>query len=371
MAGMSRPVEVRLVPPPSKVVAAPSPPPLGTNARVGRTLVSEIVAVGYAYPSDVVDNDEYFRRCRFPISDNKPVLVRDSRMKERRWCGPDENTWTMARDAVHMAMESGQIDPGEIDLVVVSSCSTIPMVNYPNPQNPVMADLSPMVLREIGRDNAFGMDVKGTYCAGFLRGLELVDTLLENPNYRSALLVASDQGGRGAIAESNRSPFCFIVGDSAGAVVIKKRRIAPWERQPRTGILDYLGNMVPSQDDLTAWGPDGVSMIVTPGAGVVALELLIDAGKRLLSRNGLTPRDVDWLLPAQTHAMTIEALCSGLNWPAEKVLWTGDMTGYAASASIPTCFAAHVHKGTIKKGQLVLSMAVGAGLNWAGALYYY
>jgi 3-oxoacyl-[acyl-carrier-protein] synthase-3 len=242
------------------------------------------------------------------------------------------------------------------------------MVNYPNPTNPVVADLAPLVLREIGREEAFGFDVKAMYCAGALRGMELMDRLLQSPNYRAGLLVATDQGGRAATAESNRSAFCFLVGDSAGALVMKRRFPAVGAR---TGIVDYVGGMIPAQADLSAWGPDGRSMIVLPGAAPIAVEYLTHAARTLLARNGLTSHDVDWLLPMQTHAQAIEQVRAALGVPEDKVVWTGDVTGYAASASIPTCFSAHVQNGRIRKGDLVLSMAVGAGFNWAGALYYF
>jgi 3-oxoacyl-[acyl-carrier-protein] synthase-3 len=343
---------------------------LGVNARSGLDGATEIVSTGYAYPSDVVDNDAFFERCEFRITKDDEArrsLVRDSKMKARRWCRDGENTWTMARDAVAMAFEQSPVDKREIDVVIVSSCSTIPMVNYPNPNNPVVADLAPLVLREIGRDEALGFDVKAMYCAGALRGMELMDRLLQNPNYRAGLLVATDQGGRAASSPNNRSAFCFIVGDSAGALVMKRDAA----RRDRAGLVDYVGGMVPSQADLSSWGPDGRSMIVLPGAAPIAVDYLTACARKLLVRNNLTPADVDWLLPMQTHAVTIEAVRAALEWPAEKVIWTGDVTGYAASASIPTCFSAHVHQGKIKKGDLVLSMAVGAGFNWAGALYHY
>jgi 3-oxoacyl-[acyl-carrier-protein] synthase III len=341
------------------------------NARRGLNGVTEIVSAGHAYPSDVVDNDEFFARCRFRISKDdeaRASLIRDSKMKTRTWCGDQENTWTMARAAVTVALDSSPVGPEEIDVVIVSSCSTIPMVNYPNAENPVDADLAPRVMSAIGRDGAFGFDVKAMYCAGALRGMELMDRLLQSPNYRAGLLVATDQGGRAATAESNRSAFCFIVGDSAGALVMKRRSASPRER---VGILDYVGGMIPSQADLSSWGADGKSMVVLPRAAPIAISFLTSCARTLLARNGLTPRDVDWLLPRQTHAQTIEAVRAELDWPAERVIWTGDLTGYAASASIPTCFSAHVHSGKIRKGDLVLSMAVGAGFNWAGALYHY
>jgi len=98
------------------------------------------------------------------------ALIAETRMVRRTWCGPGENTWTMAREAVASALGQGTVSADEIDLVVVSSCSTMPMVNYPDPDNPVMADLAPLVLAELGRDDAVGIDLKAGYCAGFLRG---------------------------------------------------------------------------------------------------------------------------------------------------------------------------------------------------------
>ncbi|HEX7839839.1 MAG TPA: 3-oxoacyl-[acyl-carrier-protein] synthase III C-terminal domain-containing protein [Kofleriaceae bacterium] len=197
-----------------------------------RDRVSEIVATGFAYPHMIVDNDGFFARCRFPISNDREALIAETRMVRRTWCGLGENTWTMAREAVHRALAQGPVAPDEIDLVVVSSCSTIPMVSYPDPKNPVVADLAPLVLAELGRDDAVGIDLKATYCAGFLRALEL---------------------------------------------------------------------------------------------------------------------------------------CAA---PRDRLVWSGDVTGYAQSASIAATLGARLADRTMAKGDLVLSLAAGTGMNVAGALYH-
>ncbi|HEX3763625.1 MAG TPA: 3-oxoacyl-[acyl-carrier-protein] synthase III C-terminal domain-containing protein [Kofleriaceae bacterium] len=339
---------------------------LGVAPRQPRDRVTEIVATGFAYPSLVVDNDGFFARCRFPITADRAALIADTRMVRRTWCGPRENTWTMARDAVRQALAGDAVRGDEIDLVVVSSCSTIPMVNYPDPNNPVVADLAPLVLAELGRDDAIGIDIKASYCAGFMRGLELIDAMLDNPDYRSALLIATDEGGRFATAESNRSTFCFLVGDAAGAVVLRKRPMGP-----RVGVVDTLGATAVRHAALTGWGRDGRSLFVRSArASEIGLALMLDAGHRLLARNRLTPRDIDWLLPAQVHAGTVEALCDGLEIPRAKLVWSGDVTGYAASASIPATLGARLADHTLHKGDLVLSLAAGGGMNVAGAVYY-
>jgi 3-oxoacyl-[acyl-carrier-protein] synthase-3 len=334
------------------------------NARTHLPHAATIVASGYAYPSDVVDNDTFFARCEFPIADDHAALARDARMRTRRWCRDTENTWTMARDAIDMALSDPGVDRAEIDVVLVSSCSTIPGVHYPDPTNPVVADLAPLVARHLGRDDLLCLDIKATYCAGFVRALQVMDTLLMNPNYRAGLIVASDVGGRFATAPTNRSAFCFIIGDAAGAVVVRK------EAAGKPGIVDYVGTTVIGRGDLTAWGPDGRSVVVRGGrAAQATLEMLLADGRVLLRRNGLTAADVAWLLPMQTHAQAVDAVAEGLGFSSAQVLWRGGDTGYAASASIPAALAWHRHAGIVKPGDLVLSLAVGAGMNSGGALY--
>ncbi len=335
-------------------------------ARPSHWLPTTIVGCGHRYPSEVVDNDAYFEKCRFAITEDRAALIRETRMRTRYYCAEGENTYTLAREAALMALEASGVHAHEIDIVIVSSCTTMPGFNYPNPDDPVTADLSTLIARDLGRDGVFGFDLKATYCAGFLRALQLGDGLLQNPNCRAALIVASDVGGRFATSESNRSAFCFVVGDSAGAVVLRRG-----EPGGAPGIVDYDGGMHPTHMNLTKFGADGRSLVVRGKTGEVGLELMLDSARRVLARQNLRPTDVDWLLPMQGYAPAIDALARGLAWPEERVLWFGDRTGYAASASIPTCLSAQVHAGKIKPGDSILSLAAGAGMNGGAVLYRY
>jgi 3-oxoacyl-[acyl-carrier-protein] synthase-3 len=254
----------------------------------------------------------------------------------------------------------------EIDAVVVASGTTMPMAHPTDPENCAFADLSPLVLQQLGRTQALGLDIKACYCTGFLRGLQVADGLLANANYRSVLVVAVEQGSRFSVAETNRSSFCFIVGDAAGAVVL--RRTAP---RPGAGIVDYVGY---TDVDKLSWvgiGDDAASIIMMGSrAGEATTRLLLECGRTLLRRNGLEHGDVDWLIPIQTHAGLLDGVRSQLGFDASKMLWVGDQRGFSGSASIPACLSEHLASGRVKKGELVLSLAVGAGMNCAGALYY-
>jgi 3-oxoacyl-[acyl-carrier-protein] synthase III len=335
------------------------------NARRDLGYVSEIVAVTHAYPSELIDNQEYLRRCRFALS-SPETLAQETRMRTRFWCSSLENTATMTRAAVARLCKERPELVAEIDAVVVASGTTMTMAHPSDPENRAFADLSPLVLAQLGKTRALGLDIKACYCTGFLRGLQVADGLLGNANYRSVLLVAAEQGSRFSVAPSNRSSFCFIVGDAAGAVVL--RRSAP---RPRTGILDFFGY---TDVDKLSWvgiGDDAASIIMLGSrAGEATQSMLLECAQTLLSRNHLHARDVDWLVPIQTHAGLLEGTRNQLDLPASKLLWLGGERGFSGSASIPSCLSEHVESGVVKKGDLILSLAVGAGMNCAGALYY-
>lgn len=339
----------------------------GTPARQGRTYGLEIAATGYGYPGVVVDNDEFLALAHGALPADRAALAAETQMEFRRWCAPDETSWTMAREAVARALAADPTLREEIDVVLVSSGTTLAVLHPADLDNPGMPDLAPMVLEEIGRNDALGLDLKACYCTGFLRCLEVADGLLANPNYRAALLVSTEMGSRMSTAASNRSSFVFIAADAAGAVVLRKRETPP---AGPFGLVDYVNFVEADKRDLIGVGPDGQAMVMKGSrAGEVVLSLLLRVGRTLLGRNGLKPADVTWLLPIQTHAGVVEAARAGLEWPPEKLLWFGGKGGFAGSASIPACLAEQIEAGVVRKGDTILSIAVGAGVSAGAALF--
>jgi 3-oxoacyl-[acyl-carrier-protein] synthase-3 len=327
------------------------------------------VATSFAYPGDLVDNDEYLRRCRFALASDPAALAAETGVLTRRWCLPHESTATLVRAAVDRLHDRHPELCEEIDLVVVVSATTMPLAHPSDPHNRAFADLSSLVLHQLGRTRAMGFDLKAAACAGFVRGIQVVDGLLGNAGYRCALLVAAEQVSRFAVAESNRSSFCFLAGDAAGAAVFRRGpRPAPGAR---VGVVDHCGYTDVSKLDWIQMGADAASLIFR-GAKVATatVEMLVDCARTLMRRNELTPATVDWLVPIQTHAGLLAEVLQALEWPREKMLWTGDVNGFSGSASIPACLAEQRERGTIRKGDLVLTIAAGAGMNAAGALLY-
>lgn len=332
-----------------------------------------IAATGYAYPNEVVDNAAYWRRAQFAVDDPES-LARDTSTEARRWCGAGETTYTLARDAVANALLDRADLAARIDLVIVASGTSVPVIHPVDAAHPGMADLAPLLIRDLGRSGILGMDLKACYCTGFLRGLQVAEALLQTSAMRAALVVATEQGSRYATAATNRSAFCFLMADAAGAVVLAKQEAkqeGKREKGARSGILAHVGATDASRFDMVTVGPDGASMMVRGSkAGAATRELLVKTGRDLLTQAGLGIEQVDWIVPIQTHKQLLMGAMDDLGWPSDKLVWHAAQLGFSGSASIPSMLAEQVKSGRIAKGQLIASLAVGAGMNSAGTLYY-
>lgn len=334
------------------------------RARDRDDQVLEIVTTGHAFGSDVVTNEDYFARCKYAVTFDKEDTIRESRMKTRRWVGPGESALSLANQAVDKALAADPSLRDQIDVVLVSSATTMPIVNPASTENRGAQDLAPHVLHHIGRSHALGMDIKACYCTGFVRCLQVMEGLLTTGEYRAGLIVVTEHGSSLATAASNRSRFCFILADSAGAVVT---RLAP--KRPKLGLVDYVARTDPGSTHLANFGPDGVSFVMRgERAAHASAGLLIEAGRAILERND--PSQIDWLLPIQSYHAMIDTVRRELAWPEEKMLWKGDETGFAGGASVPAALGRFVEEGVIERGDSVLTLTVGNGMNSGAALFY-
>lgn len=335
------------------------------NARAQSPYGVELVAFSSAYPTEVITNDEYLRRAKFTPLDGWQRIADESGIRARRWCKDNENTASLMANAIEQLRRERAELAAEIDAVVVASGTTIPVVLPISASNPAAADLAPLALRQLGSKEALGLDLKACYCTGFLRGLEIADALLANPNRRSVMVVAVEQGSRLATASSNRSSFSFMVGDAAGAAIMRRS-----SSKGNWGLLDYCGYTDYEKLDWVAVGGDARSIIMMGSqAAEASFELFVDCARTLLTRNRVTTQDISWLLPLQTHRALVSRIAQTLDWPEKRILWDAAELGFSGSASIPACLADKVNEGVVKRGDRILALAVGAGLNCAGALF--
>ena len=100
----------------------------------------------------------------------------------------------------------------------------------------------------------------------------------------------------------------------------------------------------------------------------VAVKNLSSASHEALESAGLTPGDVDWVVPHQANLRIITQVANRLGIPLDRFILNIDRYGNTSSASIPIALDEGVRDGRIKPGQTVLMCALGAGISWASAL---
>jgi 3-oxoacyl-[acyl-carrier-protein] synthase-3 len=116
--------------------------------------------------------------------------------------------------------------------------------------------------------------------------------------------------------------------------------------------------------------PDLPGTVVMNGREVFrhAVTRLSEAVEEALAANGLTHRDIDWLVPHQANLRIIEAMRKKLAMPAERVVVTVDRHANTSAASVPMALSEAWRDGRIRQGDLVLMEALGGGLTWGSAL---
>jgi 3-oxoacyl-[acyl-carrier-protein] synthase-3 len=269
----------------------------------------------------------------------------------RGWAGDDEGIAEMAAAAARRALERAELEPDAIDLIVLANWT----------QRRFIPELAPKLQALLGARRAFAFDVCCA-CAGFVYGVSIAHSYLQNPRFSRALVVASEttsQRGRPA------SKSTLVFGDAAGAFVL--------ERGAARGgrILDY---------ELITDGEYHGAMEITAEGYVhtnidqrelnqLATRSFANATSRVLARQGMSLEQVDWIVPHSGTAGIQAALIRTLGVPPEKVLTNFASIGNVSSAAIPAAFDEFVTAGKIKPGDTILSPTTGTGWYAAALLY--
>lgn len=276
----------------------------------------------------------------------------------RGWAGDDEGVAEMARAAARRALDRAQLRADELDVVLVANWT----------QRRFLPEFAPKLKRLLGASRAFAHDL-GCACAGFLYGLGTASEFLRNPRYRRALVVASETTSRRARPGSRGT---LILGDGAGAFVLERADKANDDHDQHSGrLIDYELASDGEHHGIMEINAAGWVQTHLPQRELCALAArsIADVSKRLLERNGLTLADIAWLVPHSGTAGVQAAIARTLELPDSRILTNYAEVGNVSSASIPVALDHFAAQGRVKRGDLVLSAAVGGGWYAAAALY--
>ena len=317
---------------------------------------AQVLGCGGYLPERVVTNADLAKT----LDTTDEWIVQRTGIRERRVAAPDEYTSDLAIKAARRALDAAGIAATEVDLIILATST--PDNTFPATAAKVQAAL--------GVTGGAAFDVQAV-CTGFVYALATADNFIRAGQSRTALVIGAETFSR--ILDWQDRGTCVLFGDGAGAVVL--RAVPSNGSNAERGVLSTHLHADGRQYDLL-YVDGGVSRTGT--AGLLRMEgrevfrhavaYLASVVDEALAANGLSGRDVDWLVPHQANSRIIDAMARKLGLPAEKVVLTIDRHANTSAASVPLALAEAAADGRIRPGQLVLLEAMGGGLTWGAAL---
>ena len=322
------------------------------------TITAAITAVGGYVPDFVLSN----KVLETMVDTNDEWITTRTGIKERRILkDADKGTSYLAIQAAKDLIAKANIDPLEIDMVIMATATPDMMV----------ASTGVYVATEIGATNAFAYDLQAA-CSSFLYGMSTAAAYVQSGRYKKVLLIGADK--MSSIVDYTDRATCIIFGDGAGAVLFEPNYEGlglqdEYLRSDGVG-RDFLkipagGSLIPPTEDTVK---NRQHNIMQDGKTVFkyAVTNMADASELILKRNNLTNQDVDWLVPHQANKRIIDATAGRLELEDSKVLVNIERYGNTTSGTLPLVLADFEDK--LKKGDNVIFAAFGGGFTW-GSIY--
>jgi 3-oxoacyl-[acyl-carrier-protein] synthase-3 len=319
---------------------------------------SVIIGTGSALPARRVSNAELTET----VDTTDEWIVERTGIRFRHIAGPDETTSTLATDASKAALAAAGIAADSIDLIVLATAT--PDQTFPATATKVQTAL--------GIDDCVAFDVAAV-CSGFLYALQVADSMIRAGVAKRALVIGAETFSR--ILDWEDRTTCVLFGDGAGAIVLEAQDEATSNGR---GILSSKLHADGRHNQLL-YVDGGPSTTGTVGKlrmkgrevfrhAVVNLAAVMGES---LALAGLTPDDVDWVVPHQANARILDATARKLNLAPEKVIVTVDQHANTSAASVPLALDTAVRDGRIKQGDLLVLEAMGGGFTWGAAVVRY
>lgn len=315
---------------------------------------AKIAGVGGYLPKRILTNTELST-----MVDTSDEWIRERvGITERHIAEEGETNALMASKASKMALKNAGIDASDLDLIIVATCTP----------DRLMPSVACQVQAKIGARCA-GFDLNAA-CGGFIYALHTAKQFFDAGSAKHILIVGSELMSR-IIDWTDRST-CVLFGDGAGAVVLSASAepgilASHIFADGRQGELLYVSPHF-REDPFT--GTCRSPRVKMEGNkvfrhAVEGMESMVDL---ILQEAGCTQEQVDWLVPHQANERIITATAKKLNLSMDKVVVTLGHQGNTTAATIPLALFEAVTSGKIKRGDLLLLEAFGAGFVWGASL---
>lgn len=321
---------------------------------------AKISALGCYVPPRVLTNSDLEKMVE---TSNEWILERTG-IRERHIAAPEVATSDLAVNAAREALAQRGIDGSEIEVIVV--CTVTPDMLFPS--------TACLVQSQLGAKGAWGFDLIAA-CSGFLYGLTTAAQLIISGAQKKVLVIGADTMSR-IIDYTDRST-CVLFGDGAGAMLVEAS-------DDDSGLIDFLNEIDGSGAPYLRMPAGGSRMppsvetvqnrlhyVHQEGQQVFkyAVRKMYESCSALLERNGISAKDIAVLIPHQANRRIIQATADRLGVGCDKIVINIEQYGNTTGGTIPLATRDAIAAGRLKKGDLVLFVAVGAGYTAGTSLW--
>ena len=315
-----------------------------------------IAGHGSFAPAKLLTNDELAEM----MDTTDEWITTRTGIKVRHITEDDETTAFLATEAAKKALAEAKLDGRELELIIVATIT--PEMVFPSTAS--------FVQRALKAQKAWVFDLSAA-CSGFVYSLSIVQQFIESGRLNNALVIGAETLTK--ITDWTDRASCILFGDGAGAVVLKRGE------DGRKGILystmhsdgdrwealncQAFGSRYPVSRPLD--DPKKIYMQIK-GREVYqqAIRRIVETVNESLQVCELSIDDIKMLVSHQMNARIIESAAKRLKLPDEKVFININEYGNTSAASVPIAFDDCVRKGRIKRGDIIILVAFGAGLTW-------
>lgn len=319
------------------------------------TIRAVVRGVGHYLPDRVVPNAEFEA-----IVETSDEWIRTrSGIERRHFAAEGQLTSDLATRAARAALADAGLSADQVDTIIVATST--PDLTFPS--------VATMVQNALGMTKGYAFDVQAV-CAGFVFAMANANALILSGQATRVLVIGAETFSR--LMNWKDRGTCVLFGDGAGAVVLEATEGSGTTAD--RGILATDLNSDGRYKDIlyvdggTSTGTTG--HLVMEGKEVFrhAIEKLAETAHTALNKAGLTPEDVDWIVPHQANIRIIEGTAKRMQVPMERVVVTVQDHGNTSAASIPLALSVGKERGQIKPGDLVVTEAIGGGLAWGSVV---
>jgi 3-oxoacyl-[acyl-carrier-protein] synthase III len=325
-------------------------------------LKAKITSLGCYVPPSVLTNKDL----ETMVDTSDQWIMERTGIRERHIVSKDMATSDMAVEAAREALAGRGIEPGTIDALIV--CTVTPDMFFPA--------TACLVQDRIGAKGAWGFDLVAA-CSGFVYGLTTAAHLVSCGSHKRVMVIGADSMSR-IINYKDRST-CVLFGDGAGAMIVE-----PLEEGEEPGFVGFLNEIDGSGGDYLKMPAGGSRMpashetvdralhfVHQDGQQVFkyAVRKMFEVSRDLIQRSGYRAEDVSILIPHQANRRIVLAAAERLGIPVDRILINIERYGNTTAATIPLATRDAIAQGRLKKGDLVLFAAVGAGFTVGANLW--